>query len=447
MKKIIINIIICLIVICLIVSLIIFKITKENNYNEPTEIEKEYEGMPFDEETGQYLSNDSLFINSFDYLDVRNCLKKYINTIDFSNMNYYIYDNDKNEYIMDTTEDEISKNVYNLLSTEFIKKNNIKDVEVFKYIDKIEKTNLLTIAEMQKFRDDERIKSIVVNVVLQDPESLKANQIFYIVVNMDNKNKTYSVEPINVKSMDEVKISNEIEEIKPNENNVFEYAELSDTDIIQECIDRYKRLSLVSSEFVYNNILDKDYRERRFGNAENFKKYIEKNRETIKGINIKKYQSGDYDSKDQYICIDQNGKYYIFRKNTILDCSLLLDTYSIDIPEFIEKYDSTSETNKVGLNANKIIEAVNNKDYEYIYNKLNENFRNSNFSDINKFEEFINNTFYKTTIMRNAQCKQEGNAYVFTMQISDQEGNEKLKDVVILMQLLDNRDYIISFVK
>ena len=49
--------------------------------------------------------------------------------------------------------------------------------------------------------------------------------------------------------------------------------------------------------------------------------------------------------------------------------------------------------------------------------------------------------------MKNAQCKQEGNAYVFTMQISNQEGTEKLKDVVILMQLLDNRDFVISFAK
>ena len=447
MKTIIISILISLIVILLIVVLAIFKITKENSYEKPTEDGKEYEGMSFNEETGQYESEDSLLINSFEYMGVRNSIRKYINTIDFSNINYYIYDNDKNEYIMNVTEDEISKNAYDLLSTEFIKKNSVKDVEVFKYINKIEKSNLLTIAEMKKMRNEERIKSIAANVVLQDPENLRANQIFYIIVNIDNKNETYSVEPLNVKSMDEVKISNEIVEIQANENNGFEYAGLSDTDVIQECIDRYKRLSLVSPEFVYDNILDKDYREKRFGNAENFKKYVQANKETIKSINIKKYQSGDYDSKDQYICIDQNGKYYIFRKSTILDCSLLLDTYSIDMPEFIEKYDSASETNKVGLNANKIVEAVNNQDYEYIYNKLNETFRNSNFGDINKLEEFINNTFYKNTLMKNAQCKQEGNAYVFTMQITNQEGTEKLKDVVILMQLLDNRNFVISFAK
>ena len=447
MKTIIISILISLIVILLIVVLAIFKITKENSYEKPPEDGKEYEGMSFNEDTGQYESEDSLLINSFEYMGVRNSIRKYINTIDFSNINYYIYDNDKNEYIMNVTEDEISKNAYDLLSTEFIKKNSVKDVEVFKYINKIEKSNLLTIAEMKKMRNEERIKSIAANVVLQDPENLRANQIFYIIVNIDNKNETYSVEPLNVKSMDEVKISNEIVEIQANENNGFEYAGLSDTDVIQECIDRYKRLSLVSPEFVYDNILDKDYREKRFGNAENFKKYVQANKETIKSINIKKYQSGDYDSKDQYICIDQNGKYYIFRKSTILDCSLLLDTYSIDMPEFIEKYDSASETNKVGLNANKIVEAVNNQDYEYIYNKLNETFRNSNFGDINKLEEFINNTFYKNTLMKNAQCKQEGNAYVFTMQITNQEGTEKLKDVVILMQLLDNRNFVISFAK
>lgn len=449
MKTIIISIIISLTVILLIVVLAIFKIITDDNYEGPTETEigKQDDETIMNEETGQYEARNSMIIDSFEYMTVRNCIQRYINTINFSNMDYYIYDNDKNEYTINVTENEISKNAYDLLSTKFIKDNNIKDTEVFKYINKVEKSGLLTIVTMKELRNDERIKSIAVNVALQYLEDLKPTQIFYVIVNLDNQNETYSIEPINVKSIKDIQLVDEVQEIKPNENNGYEYPALSDIDIIQECMDRYKRISFISPEFVYNNILDKEYREKRFGNAEKFKEYVETNRESIKSINIKKYQSGDYDSQAQYVCIDQNGKYYIFRKTSILDCSLLLDTYSIDIPEFIEKYDSASETDKVGLNANKIVEAVNNKDYEYIYNKLNESFRNSNFSDIGKFEEFINNTFYKNTVMKNAQCKQEGNTYVFTMQISDQEGTEKLKDVVILMQLLDNRDFVISFAK
>lgn len=449
MKTIIISIIISLTVILLIVVLAIFKIITDDNYEGPTENEigKQDDETIMNEETGQYEARDSMIIDSFEYMTVRNCIQRYINTINFSNMDYYIYDNDKNEYTINVTENEISKNAYDLLSTKFIKDNNIKDTEVFKYINKVEKSGLLTIVTMKELRNDERIKSIAVNMALQDLEDLKPTQIFYVIVNLDNQNETYSVEPINVKSIKDIQLVDEVQEIKPNENNGYEYPALSDIDIIQECMDRYKRISFISPEFVYNNILDKEYREKRFSNAEKFKEYVETNKEGIKSINIKKYQSGDYDSQAQYVCIDQNGKYYIFRKSSILDCSLLLDTYSIDIPEFVEKYDSANETDKVGLNANKIVEALNNKDYEYIYNKLNENFRNNNFSDMSKFKEFINNTFYENTVMKNAQCKQEGNAYIFTMQISNQEGTEKLKDVVILMQLLDNRDFVISFAK
>lgn len=445
-KKIIIGLLISLMIILFLIILIIFRITNENNKENPTEINKEYDGSSISEQTPLTETKEELSISSYEYMWVRNSIQKYINTIDFSNIEYYIY-NDEDGYIMETTEDEISKKAYDLLSTEFIKKNNVKDVEVFKYINKIESSKLITIAEMKKIRSDESIKSIAVNVVLQEAGSLKADQIFYIIVNIDDKNETYSVEPLNAKSMDEVKASNEIKEIQPNGNNKFEYTSVTEKDIIKECIDRYKGLAVISPEFVYNNILDKEYREKRFGNAENFKNYIQKNKEEIKIINIKKYQAGVYDSKNQYVCVDQDGKYYIFRESDIIDCTLLLDTYSIDIPEFIEKYDSASETNKVGLNANKIVEAVNNKDYEYIYNKLNETFRNSNFEDIDIFEDFINNTFYTNNVMRNAQCKQEGNAYVFTMQISNQEETEKLKDVVLIMQLLDNRNYVISFAK
>mgnify|MGYP000081844256 CR=1 FL=1 len=46
--------------------------------------------------------------------------------------------------------------------------------------------------------------------------------------------------------------------------------------------------------------------------------------------------------------------------------------------EFIEKYNSANEKTKVGLNIQKVFDAINNEDYEYVYNKLDNTFKQTN---------------------------------------------------------------------
>ena len=62
--------------------------------------------------------------------------------------------------------------------------------------------------------------------------------------------------------------------------------------------------------------------------------------------------------------------------------SVVLDTYTIDLPEFIEKYNSANEKTKVGLNIQKVFDAINNEDYEYVYNKLDNTFKQTNFKTV-----------------------------------------------------------------
>lgn len=442
-KKIITAIILILIMISIVLTISIITLKgKEDIKDESTKENYEKEIQ----DNGESKIENANIISSYEYMIVYNCIQEYINVIDFTNFGYFGLD-DEGGYSFIASEEEISKEAYDLLSKQYIKENNIKDTEVFKYIDKIEISNLLTIIDIRKLYENNQVESFGVHFVLQNTTDYETINEGYVIVNIDNNNLTYSIEPVKVNNIEEIKLNGEVEEIESNINNEFKNIELSDADIIRACINRYKRICFISPEVVYKNILDGEYREARFGNIEKFKEYINNNKELLQAIDIKKYQLTQSNSQNQYVCIDQNGKYYILRVKSILDCSLILDTYSIDIPEFIEKYDSASETNKVGLNANKIVEAANNQDYDYIYNKLNETFRNNNFGNVNKLEEFIKNTFYENTVIKNAQCKQEGNAYVFTMQITNQEGTEKLKDVTIIMQLLEDRNFVMSFAK
>ena len=59
------------------------------------------------------------------------------------------------------------------------------------------------------------------------------------------------------------------------------------------------------------------------------------------------------------------------------DYSVILDTYTVDLKDFTDKYNSADVSTKVGMNVEKVIEAINDKDYRYVYNKLDETFRNT----------------------------------------------------------------------
>ena len=126
--------------------------------------------------------------------------------------------------------------------------------------------------------------------------------------------------------------------------------------------------------------------------------------------------------------------------------TVILDTYTLELPEFIEKYDAGNDETKLTLNVGKIIEAINNKDYEYVYNKMNETFRNNNFSNISTLEQFINNHFYNINEVQDFSYRQEGNVYICTLGLTDKEStSETIKSVTILLELQDNRNFEISF--
>ena len=179
-----------------------------------------------------------------------------------------------------------------------------------------------------------------------------------------------------------------------------------------------------------------------FSTYEEYEEYYR----TVSNFGLSKYNIEETENGKRYICIDSYGNNYIFNVSSIMQYTVILDTYTLDLPEFIEKYESGNDETKLTLNVGRVIEAINNKDYEYVYNKLNETFRNNNFSDISIFEKFIENNFYEINEVAEFSYKQEGNVYVCTIGLKNKENSsDNLKSVTILIQLLDNRNFEISF--
>ena len=196
------------------------------------------------------------------------------------------------------------------------------------------------------------------------------------------------------------------------------------------------------------NLLDDEYKEKKFGNIDGFKNYIELNKETFLNMEIQKYARYYYDGYTQYVALDNFGNYYIFNETSTMNYKILLDTYTINQPEFIEKYDSASDVEKAGYNIDKFITAINTKDYNYAYNHLAQSFKQNNFTTLESFINYVQNNFYSKNNYEIKNGTKEGDYYVYTVNITDAEQDtSKLVQKNFIVNIKDNREFELSFNK
>lgn len=401
--------------------------------NQPEELGQE-SGSGVFEDNGNYENNE---IDRKTYFDINNCITNYLGAINVNNSLYYGYD-ENGKYTRIVNEEDINQMIYNLLSEKYIKKNNITKDNLREHVKLAETDSIFVPLEATKIQNGE-IKSFLVHGLVENMTNLNVIDEIFVVVNIDSVNRVFSIEPIygNYKNIDEIKIEQLEETIKSNDNNIFYTSSVSNEDIAKDYINLYKRIALGKTEIMYN-LLNKEYREAKFQNEEGFKNYIQENIQKILGIRLEKFQVNEKDGYSEIICIDQHGNYYIFMEKEILDYSVILDTYTIDLPEFIKQYNNSSNQNKVGMNIEKIIAAIKNEDYQYVYNKLDNTFRNNNFSNVEKLKNYIENNLTDLSNIEYLEFSQEGSIYIYKTKVGE-------KSLNVIMQLGNGTDFTMSF--
>jgi len=99
---------------------------------------------------------------------------------------------------------------------------------------------------------------------------------------------------------------------------------------------------------------------------------------------------------------------------------VILDTYTIDIPEFVTKYNASTPQEKVILNLNKFMLALNDKDYKTAYNMLAPSFRTNNFSTLAEFEEYAKTYLFENNKFEYTKFGNEaGTYYTYEVRITD----------------------------
>lgn len=215
------------------------------------------------------------------------------------------------------------------------------------------------------------------------------------------------------------------DEVKYNQYNEVQYAYINDQQICNIYLTDYKSKMLKNKEEAYK-VLDEEYKEKRFGNFENFKNYITKNEEKIYGIKLAKYEVNQSKNGNRYICIDQYGNYYIFKETAIMQYSIILDTYTIDLPEYIEKYNASKPSEKVAFCVDKFIKNINAENYKLAYSMLSSGFKSNYFSTLDSFEEYAKQNFLGKEIMYN-EIQNEADIYIYKVDLSGEERNFNVK--------------------
>ena len=181
-------------------------------------------------------------------------------------------------------------------------------------------------------------------------------------------------------------------EIRYTNYNEIKYAYISDQQICNIYLTDYKSNMINHPETAYE-MLDKSYREARFGTLEKYKEYLNNHQEEILQLKLNKFQILNYKDGNQYICQDQYENYYIFKETAIMKYTVMLDTYTIALPEYIDNYNKSSSTERSALCINRFIEALKDENYTFAYNVLSTGFKNNYFKTQDSFENYAKTVF------------------------------------------------------
>lgn len=435
--------------------LLILKNNKNTNENIIVDDVGEPEGIEEDEDNTNIVKE---LDNRMDYFIVKNVFE---NTLNYINYLDYDLSQGKLEFTSESEEKQFLskyKNeginmLKNVMPKEYINSFGMDDNNIYNNLVKYANKDIM-ISNVYDTNSNSNIKIFFVYATVLD-----TNEDFNIIVLIDYNNSTFNIlleNYIEKEKIDKSKIVgmsfklglNEItqkDSIESNEYNTYEIPSVSNEMYAQELIENYKHYLLDFTQKAYD-LLDDEYKAKKFNGIDKFKNYINNKNSNIEDMELSKYKVNTYNDYTEYICIDQFGNYIIFKENAVMNYSVVLDTYTIDLPEVVEKYNNSNEKEKVGMNITKIVDALNDKDYEYVYSKLNDTFKKNNFDQLAVFENYIKVNLFNKNKVESGEFSVEGSTYVYKLSIKNSdEDSDETKDMTVVMKLLEGTDFVMSF--
>lgn len=340
----------------------------------------------------------------------------------------------------------------NLISDDYIKENGITINNVLDKIkdEQIEYTdNYEFIINTVYFAEEnDLIKTYFMNIFYYNMNNNKKYET-KLMVQLDPVNMTFQVLPYNYmkeKGYDKLSVGDSysatVKKIENKEDNSYKMVPIPKNTMADRYFSIYLEYLKNDKEASYY-LLDKEYREKRFESINKYLEYIKK--ANLENAVISKSQSYDYDEYTEYVCIDIEGRYYIFNEKSVMNYSIILDTYTLELPEFLEKYNSTNEQGKVVLNIQKFMDAINSYDYNYAYNCLSSGFKANYFKTAQDFEKYIESTLYAKNDVSYESFEEQSGLYKYKVKITNKENEAESITKTFILKLNDGTGFEMSF--
>lgn len=428
MRKI--RIAIIIVVSIIIIILIIMGVHKKTTGFDPKnarQAEKEMNGI----DVSEYDLDDTALrkVDSREqYAYVKNCVEKFYK--------YYGAIYSENEEL---SKDKAIDGVYKMLDKDYIDANGIIQENVSSKIENIKDSYVDINQILESDKDD--FSAFIVKGKLCEKDSLEVKD-FEIMVKSNNG--TFSVllddyvKNNYSKAEEGEKISYGNTTIDNNGVNTCDFDAISDQTYMKMLLEKYRQEALYFPDVAYENLND-DYKQKKFGNVENFKEYVQ-NRGLDEELEVSSYSTNVYDDYTEYTIIDKNDNTYIFDESSVMNYKLILDTYTINTNEFTTNYDGAGEQEKVSLDIQKILDADADGDYNYIYSKLSSSFKTNTFRNVGSVKQFLQGNVANQNVNYGEFKKINDNTYSYTVSFDDTG-----KTVIFVIKLLSNDDYELEF--
>lgn len=392
-KKMIIILIVIISILCIICLGILKILDKEEGNTVNNDIVEVQDTLRPDETVQEEYSIEKER-NATRFFTVQDCIQTYIDSINNSD----------------------AQAILNKLSTTYKEDNSIHESNISNLIN-LYNGNTFTAKEMEILRGDRIFQYRVYGYLTND----QGRQYMYLKVKTDKNNRTFEIEPYigeEYTSLEDIPLEEaNIDEIAKNDNNTFSYRDISKEEISRIYQRYYTNLEIERPEEAYE-MLDVSYRQERFPTIDDFKMYVEENREAIEQASLSGYSVNNEDNITKYVIRDSYNNQYIIEEESIMNFTIQLDSYTIPDPTYTEEYAQLPDSEKASANVGIFMQMINTKDYTHAYEKLADGFKNNYFQSVDQFKEYVKNNWHNVNKYTINSYKNEGNVYIFDVSLN-----------------------------
>ena len=272
-------------------------------------------------------------------------------------------------------------------------------------------------------------------------------------IEKDNNNSTFSIYPYeylkekNYLEFDEGMTLpiNFSKDISKNDTNQFESKNsYSAEDCMKGLFERYKFDLMIDEEHLYS-ILDDDYKNLKYPSLSNLRQYIADNKTDFYLDSLSGYKVINYNSYIEYRAICNSKRDIVFHVKNMMNYTISLDNYNIINKDTYESFLPAAQAKYC---IDRIVEALNYKDYDFIYSKLNPVQKNNYYKNINDFKEFISTNSYSENnyeIDDDYLIISDDSVYQFKVKITDATGEDfSYMNFTMTVTLKNDADFEIS---